>query len=300
MKHFFKATFLLGFIFIGLVLSACGQLTPNSEVTTEVNSEEEIVETPAAAEIHLDNGNHIEFFTEEGLPDAVVLESADSDRVSAFNVLSDELGIPVQDISSFEVFWAFSELGTAVPEFLEVASTEREQGWARELVSEATGDVHTAHANVACDNGNFLLGLINNLVTTKPIIELDKKPSSYNAFKSYPWKGSIWYKYKKTLSHANKWYARVCIRAVQNVGNNHVVNGIYYGPVLKYQYRLHGTTKWKNSFVRTIPANSLRLYYIKRTYKPPKTVNRRVYITRAKGLDQFDIANDVVQIFPVP
>ncbi len=280
MKHFVKNTFLLSLLFIGLTLAACSRLNPNN--ISDLDSKD-IKETPAA-EIHLDNGNHLKFFAEGDSPIGL-LDVSDNGNDSAADVLSRELDVAIDELTLFDFFWAFSEPGTTVPNFLEFASTDRDQGWARALISASSEGIHVAHANIACDNSNFLEALISNLRSTNPFYRLDRIGSSYTL---YDWFGPR-YRYTATWTSASSWYARVCIRSIQNNSNNHVVDGVYRGPRIRFQWRPTTGGAWSNSATVYAPANSTRTYV---WLGGASATQRRIYIDRLKGQDQFDVAMD--------
>lgn len=246
---------------------ACGgelemELEETSSELTARDGELVIAQRSQVADLELPNGSVLHFveFAKENI---AVLEAQAAEVASISSVSELPLGASLAD-----VFYAFSEEGTKIPERILAASTLSSsfgpQGWARELLNQSV----KARSN--CTDSTFQ-GVVNGFLYNDrgtPDFRLNQVPRTSGYFdadhnyapgngQSYTFynyavggnDGSVW-------SNVDRYYSRVAVCAIdtyetENPGNlahppisyQGYENG-HMGPVVVMMYRLPGETLW--------------------------------------------------------
>ncbi|MEW7279426.1 hypothetical protein ABW636_12600 [Aquimarina sp. 2201CG1-2-11] len=272
------------------------------------------------AKITLDNGNSIYFqeINDEHLTGTFIMEESDCESCGTLNALTQEFG---GDLSEREIFWALSEPGAAIPNFLDTPTKQKStesrfsepQGWARTTTQRTISPIFVAQPTVACNNNNFTSSIAGGFLGAPDFIRLDKTPGNYNAFKndcsnvpaSYCENGTR-YRYIAQYSNIKKWRGKICSKAVQSRSNNHYlpIGGFcanppcdsYKGPELYFEYKSNGVWKsMKNNRSGIlsgfeVPANKTKVYTY--AWNTSQKTSFRLRVKNAMAKDQFDFMMD--------
>ncbi len=281
----------------------------------EFNTNEELLENSKNhAKITMKDGTQISFYkvNDGDLQGVFLMEETDCGECSPLNAISN---LVEKELSEQEIFWALSEPGTAIPEFLEIpkqkASNIQAQGWGRNAIKNLSPAVYQA-ATVACNNNSFTSSIAYGFIGTPEFIRLDKTPDNYNSFINDCADLGVWgcekgprYRYTATFSNIKRWKGKICSKAVQNSSNNHYMKYFcdssvpcetYVGPELYFEYKSNGVWKtMKNTFGGApagfeVPANSTKVYTY--SWRTSSNTSFRLRVKYAMGKDQFDFMMD--------
>lgn len=255
---------------------------------------------PMKATVELDNGNKLFFVTDKENEAVMVVEEHDCIDCSAIEFLGEKMG---DDMSAYDVFWAFSKPGTEVPAVLKAeAGTGQKsgnQGWARTDLGK--GQAESDLKGYACNNSSFASG--SWLGGTANYIRYDKRPNEWGGFFGDCWNpfangGCVdgpRYQSSAGYNGVTHFKGRLCARNIENSSQDHYYAGLYRGPGLTFTKRasngnfytmtIDGTTAYWE-----IGANQLKSYtwYVINT----NGGDYRAQVRYAKRYDEFDILVD--------
>ncbi len=282
-------------------------ISAEPSISTEVLNASSEVE-----KITFDNGTQVSFYKidDGNMKGVFLLEEADCGDCSAVNAVSI---LAKKELTEQEMFWALSNPGTIVPEFLkEINNTKsamiKPQGWGRNAINKLS-DTEQKMATIACNNNSFTSSIAYGFIGNPEFIRLDKTPNNYAPFVNdcanlgpVGCDNGQKYRYTATFSGINRWKGKICSRAVQNSTNNHmtkyfcdqpVLCTTYVGPELYFEYLSNGVWRsMKKNFPPgfEVPANTVKSYTY--SWRTNSNTSFRLRVRNAMGKDQFDFMMD--------
>ena len=316
-----KAHKLAAFAIGVLLLASCNK----EKVETDEQNERQIHHTnsPISTEgpefedpeptIKLANGSELFFMEVEGADAMFVVEGQECEDCSALDYIRSIKG---QEVTDFEIFWAYSSPSTTMPEQLvqkkSSVQLDEQQGWAIEGLANRAPQPTSKSGNVACNNSSFQSGSWYG--GSPNFVRLDAKQITHPGIflsdcytTAATGSGACWgnprYKYKAQYNNLKKWKGRICCKNVENSYNSHWIyysqgggptQSLYRGPQLKFSHYYNGSwhTLQKNGHygLYSVPANSTKSYTWH--WISSSNQNFKIEVRYAKPYDEFDILMD--------
>lgn len=274
--------------------------------------------------LQLENGNELHFYEAGSEEDYVVIEvqKCTDCSVSALGLMG-KLGDA--EFAAKDIYWAFSEPGTAMPSnmtkqqsFL-AQSSVGVQGWAKKELQEVNEPASSSRSSqIACNNYSFKNSISGGFLSHNRHIKLDLT-ARYN-FQSDCLHPSGFSKCVDASRHraqfwwngVKKWAGKICAKSVQTSYNNHYVEWCgrscsanpycdrsgscktYYGPEIRFELKQNNSWRLLSDGYKSasyeVPPNETWTYGWHSRSNYSKSF--RMTIRSAKGYDQFDAMMD--------